>query len=138
VDEDPEGSLGNIVPRVLANVVGSQRENLHVVITETLQLLVEGRLENSFEKVKCLSNTRTTAPVENDACISALSLSLSLILSLPPSLPFFLSSLSLPPPLLSLSLSPFLLYFLSLPLSLVFSLSLFLLTLSCCKGAWLR
>ena len=63
VDEDPEGGLGNIVPRVLTDVVGSQSEDLHVVITETLQLLVEGWLEDSFEQVKSLSNTRTTSPV---------------------------------------------------------------------------
>ena len=51
MDEDPEGGIGNIVPRVLTDVVGSQSEDLHVVITKTLQLLVEGRLEDSFEEV---------------------------------------------------------------------------------------
>ena len=49
--KNPEGSLGNIVPRVLTDVVGSQCEDLHVVITEALQLLVEGRLENGLEQV---------------------------------------------------------------------------------------
>ena len=74
MDEDPEGGLGNIVPRVLTDVVGSQSEDLHIVITETLQLLVERWLENSFEQVKSLGNTRTTTPVEDKVYTGAFSL----------------------------------------------------------------
>ena len=77
----PESSLWNIVSSVLTDIVGSKSEYLHIIITETLQLLVEGRLENSFEEIKSLSNTWTTTPVEKDG-VCQLSLSLSLSLSL--------------------------------------------------------
>ena len=75
--QDPDGCLGNGVTCVLTDVASCQSEDLEIVITKPLHLLVEGRLQHGLEEVKSLSNARPTTPEEEWRQLYFLSLSLS-------------------------------------------------------------
>ena len=59
-DEQLEGGLGHSVPSVLPDVASSHGVDMGVLITQTLDLHVEGRLQHSLQQVQGLSNTSPT------------------------------------------------------------------------------